>query len=245
VKSVQVYNLPIRIFHWVFAICFILSFSIAKIVDDESIVYAIHMLSGLMMTFLVILRCLWGFFGSDYSTFKSMPLQLNSFFLYFKNITKKSVHQHVGHNPASSWLLVSMSVLTLFMTLTGVMMLLKINKHIVEDLHEVFSHLFLALVILHILGLLVHSLKFKDQIYNSMFSGKKNVANELEVKKVKHHFVVGYVFLFLILSFAGYLYKNFDQQSGTLSILSYKLPMVEVEDENNEVETDEHSEGED
>lgn len=230
-KSVQVYDLPIRIFHSVFALCFILSFTIVKVVDDESIVYAIHMLSGMMMTFLVILRCFWGFFGSDYATFKSMPFQLKSFFLYSKNITKKSVHQYVGHNPASSWLLISMGALTLFMTLTGVMMVMKINKHIVEDLHEVFAHLFLALVILHILGLVVHSLKYKDQIYNSMFSGKKKVANELEVKKVKHHFAVGYVFLFLILSFAGYLYKNFDQKSGTLSILSYNLPMIEIEDE--------------
>ena len=213
-RSVQVYDLPIRIFHWTFALCFILSFSIAKIVDDESIVYAIHMLSGLMMTFLVIFRCIWGFFGSDYATFKSMPLKLTSFFHYFKSMFKKGANQHIGHNPASSWLLLSMSFITLSMTITGILMLLKIKKYIFEDIHEIFSHLFLLLLVLHLAGLIYHSIKYKDQIYNSMFSGKKRIIAKLEIKKVKNHFVVACFFILLILSYAGFLYKNFNEKQA-------------------------------
>ncbi len=229
-KSVQVYDLPIRIFHALFATCFIISFSIGKIADDESLIYAVHMLSGFMMTFLVFLRIAWGIVGSEYSTFHSMPLSLGKFIHYFRNITDRGFNTFVGHNPASSWLFFATGTLSLLMTITGIMMTLKFKKYIVEDIHEVLAHIFLLLVLLHITGLILHAVKFKDQLYLSMVTGKKRLAEHIEFKNIKNHFLVAYLFIFLTLTFAGYLYKNFDQGKGTLTILNYTLPLLEVED---------------
>ena len=60
-----VYDLPTRIFHWFFAGLFMMAFIIANTVDDESYVFSFHMIAGLTMTFLVLLRLIWGFVGSS------------------------------------------------------------------------------------------------------------------------------------------------------------------------------------
>lgn len=59
-KTSRAYDLPLRIFHWLFALLFLTSFSIAKLIDDESIVFVYHMLSGIMMVFIIIMRGRWG-----------------------------------------------------------------------------------------------------------------------------------------------------------------------------------------
>lgn len=68
------YDLPTRIFHWCFALLFVFSFFIAKVIDDDSALYAYHMLSGILMSLLVILRVFWGFVGTRYARFSSFML---------------------------------------------------------------------------------------------------------------------------------------------------------------------------
>ena len=40
----KAYDLPLRIFHWVFAALFMSSFTIGKFLDDDSAIYAYHAL---------------------------------------------------------------------------------------------------------------------------------------------------------------------------------------------------------
>lgn len=48
-KRELVYDLPTRIFHWMFAVLFLTAFVITKTVDDESAVFSYHMLAGLVL----------------------------------------------------------------------------------------------------------------------------------------------------------------------------------------------------
>ena len=66
-----VYDLPMRVFHGIFAALFIVAFLIAKTVDDESAAFSYHMLAGFLLVFTVSLRIIWGFVGSKYSRFSS------------------------------------------------------------------------------------------------------------------------------------------------------------------------------
>ena len=61
-RTTLVYDLPTRLFHWLFSGLFLLSFVITKTVDDESLVFSYHMLSGLLLGGLVLWRVFWGVF---------------------------------------------------------------------------------------------------------------------------------------------------------------------------------------
>ena len=73
-RNRMIYDLPTRIFHWLFAGLFIAAFLIAKTVDDESPAFSYHMLAGLLLTLIVLLRILWGFVGTKHSRFASFAL---------------------------------------------------------------------------------------------------------------------------------------------------------------------------
>lgn len=46
-KAKRVYDLPTRVFHWLFATLFVVAFTIGNTVDDESLVFSYHMIAGL------------------------------------------------------------------------------------------------------------------------------------------------------------------------------------------------------
>jgi cytochrome b len=228
-KKIFVYDLPTRLFHWLFSLSFIAAFSIAKLGDDESIYYSLHMILGFFMTYLVVMRIAWGLFGSEHSLFKSMPLKINELLQYFKNFFKNSNNTHLGHNPASSWVLIIMSLLTILLAMSGVMMNLKIKKYIVEEFHEIFGNLFFLLSILHVAGIAFHSLKFKDKIALSMISGHK-LRNQSSVElNSKQHYLAGFLFIFITLLFASFTYNSYDMKLGKISVAGYTLPLGEGE----------------
>ena len=98
-----VYDLPTRIFHWLFAGLFLTAFVIAKTIDDESAIYSWHMLAGLTLSFVVVLRILWGFFGTQHARFSGFALNPMDLLSYFKGILTGEKRRWAGHNPASSW----------------------------------------------------------------------------------------------------------------------------------------------
>jgi cytochrome b len=48
-QRILVYDLPTRLFHWLFAGSFVAAFSIAELIDDDSIWFSLHMLAGLCL----------------------------------------------------------------------------------------------------------------------------------------------------------------------------------------------------
>jgi cytochrome b len=64
-----VWDLPVRLFHLLLGLTFIGAFTIANVVDDESVLFSAHMLLGLLMAFMVVLRLIWGFVGTKHARF--------------------------------------------------------------------------------------------------------------------------------------------------------------------------------
>ena len=102
-KKISVYDLPTRFFHWFFAFLFITAFAIAKTVDDESPLFSYHMLAGLTIAFLLVLRFIWGFIGTTYARFSSFKLNPTELIRYFKDAVVTKTKAYLGHNPASSY----------------------------------------------------------------------------------------------------------------------------------------------
>lgn len=225
-----IYDLPTRLFHWLFAGLFLTSFVIGKTVDDESLVFSYHMLSGILLGSLVLWRILWGVWGSQHARFTGFnlhPIQLKE---YLVGIIWGSKKRWSGHNPASSWAAITMFSLALGLTLTGYLMSTG-YKESLEDIHELLANSFILIVILHILGILLHSFRHQDSIALSMMDGKK-ACEKSEASLPSAHYLAAAILIGLFISLSLYLFNNFDSQQRTLNLMGQSLQLGENEIDN-------------
>lgn len=227
-ENSKAYDLPVRIFHWAFALLFVMSFSIAKLIDDDSALYAYHMLSGILMVSIVILRIVWGLVGSKTSRFSSFKLRPSELIAYVKSVVSNKSKRYLGHNPASSYAAILMMIFTLGIGFSGLMMSLRINKHFFEEIHEILANGFLVVVLFHIAGVLFHQFKHNDEMIFSMFNGKKaKIDEEIEIKS--NHPLVAFAFVIFLIGMGSYLLKSFDGNTGKLNAFGSQLQLGENE----------------
>lgn len=231
-----IYDLPTRILHWIFAGLFALAFLIAKVVDDESSAFTYHMLAGLILGFVVFLRIGWGLVGTKYSRFSSFALKPKDLIVYLVGVFSGDKKKWAGHNPASSWAALFMYALALGLGATGFLMA-NGQHEIVEDLHEIFANGFLVIVLLHVAGLALHSLRHRDGIALSMIHGKKCEVPTNDGISSSRPIVAAFA-LALIALFAIHLVKSFDGEKQALEIFGTKLQLGKVHDQHEKHERD-------
>ena len=223
-----VYDLPTRLFHWLFAGLFLTGFVIAKTVDDESSWFNYHSLAGLTLGFLVLLRIIWGLTGTKHARFSGFALNPKDLLNYFKGILAGEKKRWAGHNPASSWAGITMMVLALGLAVTGYLMTSGSNKETFEDVHELFANGFIIVVILHVAGIVLHTIRHKEMIGLSMIDGKKaDVAASQIIPSSKSPF--GILLIGLVVAFGLHLFKNYDSHTHALPFFGTTLQLSENE----------------
>ncbi|MCB0420553.1 MAG: cytochrome b/b6 domain-containing protein [Bdellovibrionales bacterium] len=228
-NSVRAYDLPVRIFHWAFVTLFSASFFIAKVIDDESALYVYHMLSGLLMASLVLLRIIWGFVGTETARFKSFRLSPKELKEYFLSLVSSKTKRYLGHNPASSYAAVVMFILALGLAATGILMSLRVSKHFFEEVHELMANGFLLLSVAHILGVIFHQVKHQDGLAMSMIHGLKYDIDSANGIKISHGPVA--IVLVAYILFGGFVLGNgYNPNTGELHLLGATLPLGEKEE---------------
>ncbi|MGE4131032.1 MAG: cytochrome b/b6 domain-containing protein [Bdellovibrionales bacterium] len=227
-RNQLVYDLPMRLFHWVFATLFVAAFLIAKTVDDESTLFSYHMLAGLLLGFVVTLRLVWGFVGSKHSRFSGFALHPRELVAYFTGILSGDKRKWSGHNPASSWATLIMFALALGLGLTGYLMASG-QKETFEDIHELLANGFLVVVLMHIAGIILHALRHQDGIAFSMIDGSKKGTPSGETITSSRP-AVAILFVGLVATFAVHLATNFNSQTRTLNLFGNQLQLGENEE---------------
>lgn len=223
-----VYDLPTRLFHWLFAGLFLTAFIIAKTIDDESLWFSLHSLAGLTLGFLVLLRLIWGLFGTKHARFSGFALRPTELIQYFKGFLTQDKTRWAGHNPASSWAGLLMMVLGLGLVTTGYLMTSGPDKDLFEDIHELFANGFIIVVILHVAGIVLHTIRHQEMIGFSMIDGKKaNVTLDQTISSPKTP--MGILMAGLVVVFALYLFNNFNRQTGSLEFFGTTLQLSEIE----------------
>lgn len=230
--NVQVYDWPVRLFHWVFAGLFIAAFFIAKVFEDDSTQYPYHMMLGFTLAVAVLLRILWGIFGTRYARFSSFELNIRELLGYMKSLFSTPGKIFTGHNPASSWAALVMMLCALGLAATGYFMVTA-DKEDWEDIHELFANAFVIAAIAHVAGVVYHTIRHKDPIGLSMVTGKKKLSlAEASNGIQKTYLVVGILFLLLTGGFGLHLFKNYNSETMSLTVFNqtYQLGKVEKHD---------------
>lgn len=228
-KKTTVYDLPTRLFHWLFAFLFIAAFLIAEYVDDDSALFSYHMLAGLTMVFLLVLRIIWGFMGTTYARFNTFILNPAELFRYLKKAVTSNTKRFLGHGPASSWAAVIMFFCALGLAVTGIAMG-RGGGEFYEEIHEFLAEVFLFTVIAHLAGILFHHFRHRDSLWSSMLDGKKKaITGEKGISTTRP--VAGILFIAITISWFIYLNNRYDRAERTLDLFGIELPMEEEDHE--------------
>ena len=220
---VLIWDLPTRIFHWLLTIGFFVSAAISVTADEDSPLFSAHMIPGIVLGVMVVLRIVWGFVGTRHARFTSFLFSPVSLMRYAFGALNGSEPRSIGHNAGSSYAIFAMLGLVLATAVTGLM--ISNGNEAAEELHEVASYLLMAVVAVHIVGVVWYSFRHKENITFSMLTGHKEASADEAIRS--SHPILGIVFLVLISLLTVQLFQNYDRAAATTTFpgLGITIPL--------------------
>ena len=183
--TVKVWDRFLRFFHWTLVLCFATAF-----ISGEVHASAIHELVGYVLCVLLAARLYWGFKGSEYARFRAFIFPISEALAYLRSMLKGNPKHYYGHNPAGALMVFTMFGLLAVIFVSGLLTLGTIDfegplvflanrvsdesSYAFRHLHQFLPNVALALVVLHLLGVLVGSIQHKENLVRAMFTGKKS-----------------------------------------------------------------------
>lgn len=181
-----VWDLPLRVFHWLLVISLIASWVTAKLGIDWR---QVHMWLGYWMMGLIIFRVLWGFVGPRHARFASFLPTPARLWRYTIASIKGTAVETVGHNPLGSLMVVLMLLLLSFQVGTGLFSTDDIiwtgpwnpavssaTARYLTRLHHFNFSLIEAAIALHLIAIAFHWLVKKHNLVIPMVIGKKEAS---------------------------------------------------------------------
>ncbi|GKQ53981.1 cytochrome b/b6 domain-containing protein [Bradyrhizobium sp. Ce-3] len=171
--TVQVWDLPLRLWHWALAILVLVAFVTPNVHDR------LHRLAGYAVIALLAFRLIWGFAGTRYARFGRLGVRLRAAPRYIWNLRRGITGRYIGLNPAGTVMLVVLLLLLAVSAITGAMEVTVTFFGIwwVEDTHVYASNAVLVLIVLHMLGVIVVGLLQRQNLVRAMFTGRKQLRN--------------------------------------------------------------------
>lgn len=169
---ILVWDLPVRVFHWLM----VASFAGAWITSEADGWRWLHVTLGYTMAALVGFRVVWGLVGTRYARFRDFVKGPSAAAGYLKSILSGHPKHVVGHNPAGGLAIVALLALTILATATGYANYAELGGEWLEEVHEFAANAMMAVVALHVLGVVVGSIVHRENLVRAMVTGRKRGA---------------------------------------------------------------------
>lgn len=176
---VKVWDLPVRIFHWLLVI----GFFIAYLTEDELL--TVHVWAGYGVIALLLFRLVWGFSGTQHARFSNFLCSPAETMVYIKDLIALRAKRYIGHNPAGAAMILLLLASLTMTSITGLAVygadqaagplagIGSRDEKLWEEIHEFFANFTLFLVFLHVLGVLAESYLHHENLIKSMWNGRK------------------------------------------------------------------------
>ncbi|MGA7177996.1 MAG: cytochrome b/b6 domain-containing protein [Thiobacillaceae bacterium] len=169
-SRILVWDVPTRVFHWLLA----LSFAGAWITAESERHRDVHVMLGYTLLGLIAFRLVWGLVGTRYARFSDFVRSPSAAIRYLKSILSKQPEHHVGHNPAGAIAILLLLVLGIASGISGWMTFNELGGEWLEESHGLLSNLMLAVVGMHIVGVVAGSLIHRENLARAMVTGRKD-----------------------------------------------------------------------
>lgn len=192
--TIRVWDLPLRLFHWLLVLLVLTSAITGQFSADLGPWAARwHPLSGYAILSLLIFRLLRGFVGGSHARFASFVRGPRAVIAYAQEILgRRPARLHAGHNPLGAWSVLSMLGSLCLQVGCGLFLadedlgiegpLAKYVSGQTGDLlaaiHQFNFYLLLALIASHLAAIAFYRLAKGDNLVKPMLNGNKEVAAE-------------------------------------------------------------------
>ncbi len=170
-ESPIIWGRPIRIIHWMVAGGILLNRFALEGGDPP------HLWVGYTVVALVVLRLIWGIAAKKGAVaFRTWPLRVSDLMTFFQSHFSRVKHDYSAHNPAASYTYLVIWAIILCLGITGFMMGLDAfwGDEWLEDLHGTLANVLIALVIVHLIGIMVDAYLFKRKSWLVMITGRRS-----------------------------------------------------------------------
>jgi len=214
-KKIRVWDLPTRVFHWLFAIVIIGALITINLDETE-----LHAKFGYAAFVLVTFRIIWGFVGPQHARFSNFVPSI----AIVKAFIKHPVYDQLGHNPLGALSVIAILFIILLQATTGLFTDDEIIfqgplSHLVSStvvsfltgVHEINSNVIYALVGLHFAAIFYYQKVKKENLIKPMLTGDKDVSEETNtptdlIPSKDHWGVRGLALLILLVIGVGFYF---------------------------------------
>lgn len=180
-QRIRVWDLPVRLFHWVLAVCIILGIIFVKI-GGNAIEW--HAYCGYTALVLVLFRIIWGFVGSWHARFANFIPSPQSLFAYLQGQSNGGI----GHNPLGAFSVIALLLAILVQAMTGLFAdddiffqgplakyVSNANVALLTSVHRFNQYILFALITLHLAAIFFYQLYKKERLIEPMITGDKQI----------------------------------------------------------------------
>jgi cytochrome b len=168
-RKVLIWDAPVRVFHWLMVLCF----AGAYLSAESERWRLLHVTLGCTMAGLVAFRIVWGLVGPRTARFASFVRGPKAVARYLGAMLRGRPEHHTGHNPAGAWAILGLLALTLLIAATGWALFNGPGGDSWEEAHELAANAMLALVGVHVAGVLFASWLHRENLVGAMVTGRK------------------------------------------------------------------------
>lgn len=168
-RRILVWDAPVRVFHWLIA----LSFAGAYLTAEGERWRLLHVSLGYTMVGLIAFRILWGLIGTRHARFASFVRGPKAVAAYVGGLWRGEPAHCTGHNPAGALAILGLLTLGLAVGASGWAIYNDVGGHWPEDAHELAANVMLALVGVHVVGVVLGSWLHRENLIGAMVNGRK------------------------------------------------------------------------
>jgi cytochrome b len=193
--QILVWDLPVRIFHWLLALCF----AGAWLTGESESLRLVHVTLGYTMAGLVGFRIVWGLVGTRYARFSNFVQGPAAVGRYLRSLVSRHPEHFVGHNPAGAIAILALLGGSVLLVASGWANYNDIAGHWMEELHEGIANALLALVAVHVAAVLLSSWLHHENLVRAMVNGRKQGSRGAGIAKSSR--ILGAALLAAVLGF--------------------------------------------
>ena len=166
---VRVWDIYVRLFHW--GLVATVSWAWFGSKDPDSL----HTIVGYTACGLLISRLIWGVCGSSNARFSGFVKHPRVVIAYLISIVSGHEPRYLNHNPAGGAMIVALLTLICATGASGWMLNTDAfwGDEWLQTVHQTFANGLLALVVIHIAGVLAASVHHKENLVLAMITGRK------------------------------------------------------------------------
>ena len=166
---ILVWDLPLRIFHWVLAA----SFAAAFLTADSERLRDLHLLCGYTFAGAIAFRLVWGFVGSRHARFSALRFGPAAIGRYLRSLLAGRPERHEGHGPIATVMIPVLLGLGIAVAASGWAIHAEWGGEWLEEAHEAAAGAMLAAVVFHVVGVVVVSVLQRENLVLPLVTGRK------------------------------------------------------------------------